>query len=75
MEMVEIVAISDAQVRRIFRRAGWRFRRLGNPCNFEDTLFVAGCLEISPEMLAGIRCADGFTGPSVFWELVVLAVA
>jgi acyl homoserine lactone synthase len=73
-KLTDIVTVTDARMERILRRAGWPLRRLGNPCNLGNTLAVAGCLEISPEILAGIRCAGGFTGP-VLWEPVILAVA
>ncbi|MET4247198.1 acyl-homoserine-lactone synthase [Bradyrhizobium sp. LA6.7] len=73
-KLTDIVTVTDARMERLLRRAGWPLRRLGNPCNFGNTLAVAGCLEISPEILAGIRCAGGFTGP-VLWEPVILAVA
>jgi acyl homoserine lactone synthase len=69
-----IVTVTDVRMERILRRAGWPLRRLGNPCNLGNTLAVAGYLEISTEILAGIRSAGGFTGP-VLWEPVVLAVA
>ena len=73
-QLTDIVTVTDARMERILRRSGWPLRRLGNPCNLGNTLAVAGYLEISPEILAGIRCAGGFTGP-VLWEPVVLAVA
>ena len=72
--LTDIVTVTDARMERILRRAGWPLRRLGNPCNLGNTLAVAGYLEISTEILAGIRSAGGFTGP-VLWEPVVLAVA
>jgi acyl homoserine lactone synthase len=72
--LTDIVTVTDARMERILRRAGWPLRRLGNPCNLGNTLAVAGYLEISAEMLAGVRDAGGFTGP-VLWEPVVLAVA
>lgn len=72
--LTDIVTVTDARMERILRRAGWPLRRLGNPCNFGNTLAVAGYLEISLEILAGIRCAGGFTAP-VLWEPVILAVA
>lgn len=73
-QLTEIVTVTDARMERILRRAGWPLRRLGNPCNLGNTLAVAGYLEISTEILAGIRNAGGFAGP-VLWEPVVLAVA
>jgi len=72
--LTDIVTVTDARMERILRRAGWPLRRLGNPCDLGNTLAVAGYLEISAEMLAGVRDAGGFTGP-VLWEPVVLAVA
>lgn len=72
--LTDIVTVTDARMERILRRAGWPLRRLGKPCNLGNTLAVAGYLEISTEILAGIRRAGGFTGP-VLWEPVVLAVA
>ncbi|UPT86978.1 acyl-homoserine-lactone synthase [Bradyrhizobium barranii subsp. apii] len=72
--LTDIVTVTDARMERILRRAGWPLRRLANPCELGNTLAVAGFLEISTEILAGIRSAGGFTGP-VLWEPVVLAVA
>jgi acyl homoserine lactone synthase len=72
--LTDIVTVTDARMERILRRAGWPLRRLGNPCNLGNTLAVAGHLEISTEMLTGIRSAGGFSGP-VLWEPAVLAVA
>jgi acyl homoserine lactone synthase len=72
--LTDIVTVTDARMERILRRVGWPLRRLGNPCNLGNTLAVAGCLEISTEVLNRIRGAGGFTGP-VLWEPVVLAVA
>jgi acyl homoserine lactone synthase len=72
--LTDIVTVTDARMERILRRAGWPLRRLGNPHNLGNTLAVAGYLEISTEMLAGIRNGGGFAGP-VLWEPVVLAVA
>jgi acyl homoserine lactone synthase len=72
--LTDIITVTDARMERILRRSGWPLRRIGNPCNLGNTLAVAGYLEISPETLAGIRSAGGFTGP-VLWEPVVLAVA
>jgi N-acyl-L-homoserine lactone synthetase len=73
-QLTDIVTVTDARMERILRRAGWPLRRLGNPRHLGNTLAVAGYLEISTEILAGIRSAAGFTGP-VLWEPVVLAVA
>ncbi|MGW1419898.1 acyl-homoserine-lactone synthase [Bradyrhizobium manausense] len=70
----DIVTVTDARMERILRRAGWPLRRLGNPCSLGNTLAIAGYLEISTEILAGIRNAGGLAGP-VLWEPVVLAVA
>jgi N-acyl-L-homoserine lactone synthetase len=72
--LTDIVTVTDARMERILRRAGWPLRRLGNPCSLGNTLAVAGYLEISTEILAGIRRAGGFSGP-VLWEPVGLAVA
>ena len=72
--LTDIVTVTDARMERILRRAGWPLRRLGDPCNLGNTLAVAGYLEISAEILGGIRVAGGFTEP-VLWEPVVLAVA
>lgn len=72
--LTDIVTVTDARMERILRRAGWPLRRLGNPCNLGNALAVAGHLEISTEMLTGIRSAGGFSGP-VLWEPAVLAVA
>jgi acyl homoserine lactone synthase len=71
--LTDIVTVTDARMERILRRAGWPLRRLGYPCKLGNTLAVAGYLEISAGILAGIRSAGGLTGP-VLWEPVVLAV-
>lgn len=72
--LTDIVTVTDARMERILRRAGWPLRRLGNPCKLGNTLAVAGYLEISTEILAGIRSAGALSGP-VLWEPVGLAVA
>ena len=72
--LTDIVTVTDARMERILRRTGWPLRRLSNPCHLGNTLAVAGYLEISTQMLAGLRSGGGFAGP-VLWEPVVLAVA
>lgn len=72
--LTDIVTVTDARMERILRRAGWPLRRLGSPRRLGNALAVAGCLEISTKMLAGIRSGGSFTEP-VLWEPVVLAVA
>lgn len=69
-----VVTVTDARMERILRRAGWPLRRLGNPCNLGNTLAVAGYLNISTEILAGI-CNEGGLASPVLWEPVVLTAA
>lgn len=66
-QLTDIVTVTDTRMERILRRAGWPLRRLGTSCHFGNTLAVAGYLEISSEILAGLRLAGGFTGPAL-WE-------
>lgn len=73
-QLTDIVTVTDARMERILRRASWPLRRLGNPRKLGNTLAVAGYLEISDEMLAGVRNGGGFVQP-VLWEPVGLAVA
>ncbi len=47
--LTDIVTVTDARMERIFRRAGWPLRRLGQPRALGNTLAVAGFLEISAE--------------------------
>lgn len=72
--LTDIVTVTDARMERILRRAGWPLRRLGNPRNLGNTLAVAGYLDISTEILAGICNAGGLASP-VLWEPVVVTAA
>ncbi|QQO23740.1 conjugal transfer protein TraI [Bradyrhizobium diazoefficiens] len=74
MRLTEIVTVTDARMERILRRAGWPLRRIGKARPLGNTTAVAGCLEVSPDVLDRIRQAGHISGP-VLWTPVIQAAA
>ncbi|MCK1655341.1 conjugal transfer protein TraI [Bradyrhizobium sp. 149] len=72
--LAEIVTVTDTRMERILRRAGWPLRPLGSPCRIDNTLAIAGALQVSHESLLAIRTAGHLAGPAL-WTPVVAAVA
>lgn len=74
VRLTEIVTVTDARMERILRRAGWPLRRIGKARPLGNTTAVAGCLEVSPDVLGRIREAGHISGP-VLWTPVIQAAA
>ncbi|MGE0333845.1 MAG: acyl-homoserine-lactone synthase [Gammaproteobacteria bacterium] len=69
-----IMTVTDVRMERILRRAGWPLRRFGCATTVDDTVTVAGYLEISHASLTRVRGRGGFDGPAL-WMPVALAAA
>ncbi len=67
-----IVTVTDTRMERILRRAGWPLERLGSPQEIGNTLALAGYVEISTDILDGIRERGGFDQPVLWGPLVHL---
>lgn len=70
----EIVTVTDERFERILRCVGWPLRRIGPSQRIGNTMAVAGFVDISRDVLAGLRRGGGFTGP-VLWSPVIASVA
>jgi len=68
--LTHIVTVTDLRIERILRRAGWPLCRIHEPKAIDGTTAVAGYLEISRDVLNGLRRASGIAAP-VLWQPVV----
>lgn len=69
-----IVAVTDARMERILRRANWPLQRIGAPRRIGPTMALAGLVEISRGALDNARRLGQLSGP-VLWEPVSAAAA
>jgi acyl homoserine lactone synthase len=72
--LTDIVTVTDVRMERILRRAGWPLVRIGEPTMLDETLAVAGYLNVSVDSLAGVR-SNGHLRRPVLWAPVVRAAA
>ena len=73
-KLTEIVTVTDARIERILRRAKWPLRRIGEPQQIDNTLAVAGLLEVSTDCLIRLRKGGKLKGP-VLWAPVIAPLA
>ncbi|MGY8681550.1 acyl-homoserine-lactone synthase [Bradyrhizobium sp. UFLA05-153] len=69
-----IVAATAVRMERMLKCAGWTRRHIAAPCSIENTLAMAGYLEVSAEALQNVRNSGGLSGP-VLWTPVLLETA
>ncbi|HVJ34896.1 MAG TPA: acyl-homoserine-lactone synthase [Terriglobia bacterium] len=65
--LTHIVTVTDLRIERILRRAGWPLCRIHEPMTIDGMMAVAGYLEISLDVLRGLREASGLAAP-VLWQ-------
>ncbi len=65
-----IVTVTDTRMERILRIAGWQLERIGSPKQIGNTMALAGYVDVSEEILEGLRKRGGNEQP-VLWGPVL----